>query len=168
MKNISLREAKEFISYDPETGIFTRIKNSSNVKCGDRADTVDGKLGYRKVKLKGQNFKAHRIAILFITGEMPIGPVDHINGDRSDNRALNLRSCTDAGNAHNAKLRSDNTSGYKGVSFHKQSGKWTARIMHNRVHINIGSYETPDLAYAAYCEKANELHGEFACLGVRA
>lgn len=119
---------------------------------------------YRTVKIDYVRYKAHRLAFQYVYGREPNGYIDHINGDPSDNRISNLRECDALENAHNAKRRSDNTSGYKGVSWHKQLRKWTARIMVDKKHINIGVFDTAEKAYAAYCKKALELHGEFAKL----
>ncbi len=163
MKSITTEELKRIVAYDPETGVFTRlIDSATNAKAGSRADSVDGRGGYRKVKMNRISYKAHRLAFQYMTGREPAGCIDHINGDPSDNRFANLRESTLNGNAHNAKKRKDNTSGFKGVSWHKGVGKWTARIMVNNKHLNLGVFATPEAAYQAYCKAANDLHGEFA------
>jgi len=86
--------------------------------------------------------------------------VDHINGDTLDNRKENLRICTPSENIRNSKRRSTNTSGFKGVNF--QCGKWMARIMIHQKRYNLGLFDTPEEAHKAYCDKAKELHGEYA------
>lgn len=88
--------------------------------------------------------------------------VDHVNGDGLDNRRSNLRLATHGQNMANSKMRSNNTSGFKGVSLDRQSGKWRAQIQHNKKRILLGCFDDPELAHKAYCEAAIKYHGEFA------
>ncbi len=90
--------------------------------------------------------------------------VDHKNCNPLDNRRENLRIATRAQNLRNCRKRSDNTSGYKGVSWHKASKKWAAYIHVSCKKINLGLYLTPQEAHAAYSMAAEHLHGEFARL----
>lgn len=88
--------------------------------------------------------------------------VDHINGDKIDNRKCNLRIVTNSQNSQNRGARSDNTSGYKGVR--SQRGKWRAEIKVNYQTINLGCYSTKEQAARAYDEAARKYFGEFARL----
>lgn len=90
--------------------------------------------------------------------------IDHKNTDSLDNRRENLRSATRLQNGANRNLQINNTSGYKGVYFHKQNGKWIARIKEFGRNINLGSYKTPEEAAIEYNNAAKRLYGEFACL----
>jgi hypothetical protein len=85
--------------------------------------------------------------------------VDHINSNSFDNRRVNLRLCDHTRNCQNSILRSDNVSGFKGVS--RYGEKWQAHITSYGIHIMIGVYDTPELASKAYAAKAKELHGEY-------
>ena len=87
--------------------------------------------------------------------------VDHIDGDGLNNRRNNLRLATNAQNQFNQRMRSDNKSGYRGVSFRKSDGTWTAQIKANGRRHYLGIYKTPEEAHAAYCKASAELHGEF-------
>jgi hypothetical protein len=114
---------------------------------------------------KRHRFDAHRLAYLWVYGNVP-NQIDHINGNKSDNRINNLRSCTDSENRRNSKKRKDNTSGYKGVSYFKKREKWNSRIgiiLENgsRRYKNLGYFNTKEEAYSAYCEAANLYHKEF-------
>jgi hypothetical protein len=92
--------------------------------------------------------------------------VDHINGDILDNRRENLRLATHAENIRNIGMKSHNTSGYKGVSWREDKGKWMAKITYNWRQIYLGLYDSKEEAALAYNKKALELHGEFAKLNV--
>jgi hypothetical protein len=120
--------------------------------------------GYLYVKFFKKNQYVHRLIFLFHHGYLP-KYVDHINGNKIDNRIENLRDVTHCQNMMNIKKYSLNTSGYKGVSFHKRSQKWVAQIKFNKKHLYLGLFDQPEKAYEAYCYKAKELHGEYANLG---
>lgn len=90
--------------------------------------------------------------------------VDHINGNGLDNRRANLRIATPAQNARNARMRRNNTSGFKGVRLHKPSGKWVAEIKVNNTTKSLGAYEAAAEAHAAYARASAELHQEFGRL----
>lgn len=94
---------------------------------------------------------------------LPTELVDHINGNTLDNRKINLRIATRQENAFNARVsRSNNYSGYKGVSWFANRKKWVAQVTHNYKHITIGYYDTPEQAAIAYNERAKQLFGAFA------
>ncbi len=106
-------------------------------------------------------FLMHR----WVMGFPPSGvDVDHINGNGLDNRRCNLRLATRSQNLANAAIPRHNSSGYKGVSA-TRNGKWLARIRKDRVQRNLGIFDTPEEAHAAYCEAAVSLYGEFANFG---
>jgi hypothetical protein len=89
---------------------------------------------------------------------------DHINGDGLDNRKQNLRICTTAENGRNRGKSKNNTSGFKGVSWHKNRKIWYVHIRHNKKLMHIGSFKDKEEAARAYDRKAIELHGKFAKL----
>lgn len=90
--------------------------------------------------------------------------VDHINHDTLDNRRANLRAATVAQNGQNTRTPKNNKTGYKGVSWDKENNKFLVVIRHNGKHMHVGRRNTAEAAYALYCETAQRLHGEFACL----
>lgn len=106
----------------------------------------------------------HRVILERIEGRPLVKTelTDHINGDKLDNRRANLRISTYSQNQHNQGRRNDNKSGYKGVYWHSRRMKWIAQIGLNGHIKRIGQFDTPELAYAAYCQVAAELHGKFA------
>lgn len=91
--------------------------------------------------------------------------IDHINTDGLDNRRANLRIATTSENQRNRGATRLNTSGFKGVSFIKCSGKWRSEIKVNKKTIYLGQHATPETAYAAYCKAAKSMHAEFANYG---
>lgn len=92
--------------------------------------------------------------------------VDHINGDGLDNRRENLRICTHAENTRNKRMLGANTSGFKGVSWHKGDRKFRAQITVNKRKIHLGNFDDAEMAHEMYCLAADMLHGEFANHGV--
>lgn len=101
----------------------------------------------------------HRL-ICAVTSDKP--HVDHINGDTSDCRRANLRACTRHENLRNQKIRSDSKTGFKGVGFHKQSGKYRARARAGGTILDHGLFDTPEAAFAAAVRRRDQLHGEFS------
>ena len=87
--------------------------------------------------------------------------IDHINGDRSDDRIENLRLATRQQQQWNIQATASNTSGYKGVSYYKRTGKWRAYIQVNNKQKSLGYFCTKENAYLAYTEAAKQLHGKF-------
>ena len=152
---------KERLEYDPETGVFTWLGDFNAKRVGRRAGTTIGSKGYRTITIKKRRYYEHRIAWYMMTGEDPTGfEIDHINGDKSDNRFCNLRLATSQTNKANCGLSKNNSSGFKGV--HRFRGKWIASITHNQMLIHLGVHECPRKAAAAYDAKAVELFGEYA------
>jgi len=113
---------------------------------------------YVRSRINGEIFYLHQ----FLMGTRD--GVDHRDGVVLDNRRGNLRCCTQGENTCNQKRRKDNTSGYKGVGFHKATQKWRCRVQYQHREITIGYYGTPQEAALAYNAKAKLLHGEFARL----
>ena len=152
----------EYLSYDPDSGVFTRKLTQRRWKAGTViAGRPDGH-GYRVIGIDGQSFRAHRLAWFYTTGQWPPNDIDHINGIRDDNRWCNLRPATRAQNLRNSSAKPNKT-GFKGV--HKHGHRYRAAIRLNYKHIRLGSFETPEAAHEAYCRAAIRLHGQFANTG---
>ena len=114
---------------------------------------------YYAVRHADGNHKAHIYMHREVAG---IIKPDHKNRNTLDNRRDNVRPASSAQNMQNTKKPVTNKSGYKGVSWHKATGKWTAQISVNGKKVYLGLFPTPELAYAAYCKAASEFHGAFA------
>lgn len=163
---ISRAELLEAVRYDPVTGhFFWRKKVSDKTVVGRRAGTI-GQRGVVHISIYSKRYKAHRLAWLYVYGSWPERDIDHIDGDPSNNAAANLRLCTMTQNIANARRRSDNTSGYKGVyksTYGKHRMKpWTAEIRCAGKRHHLGRFRTPEEAHAAYVAAAERLFGEFA------
>lgn len=117
--------------------------------------------GYMYVSINRRPIAVHRVAWAVETGRWPI-EVDHRDTDKSNNRWPNLREATRSQNEMNGPRRTDNTSGFKGVGWHKCKSSWRAYIQKDGRHIHLGYFDTPELASAAYATNAARLFGEFA------
>lgn len=165
-RDFTRAEASQFLSYDPDTGVFSWLVASHGhggaINVGDVAGTI--KDGYRVIILFGRQYRAQHLAWLFMTGEWPPTEVDveHRNRKRADNAWLNLRLATRSQNNMNAGLRSDNRSGHKGVGQRKDTGRWYARVTVDRKVILLGHFKTYDEAVAARKAAEQQHFGEYA------
>lgn len=156
---------REYFSYSPETGELRWKKAKRSINVGDIAgclSSIPGGGHRRIVGFNYQLFHDYRIVWAIVTGKWPTQQIDHINGDPLDNRWCNLREATQSENNWNIRRASNNTSGYKGVSWHSGTKKWTAAIMRNRKSHWLGSFETKGEARQAYIQASKKLHGEFS------
>ena len=163
---ITAEYVRSILAYDPNTGIF-RWKNRSDVSAcaNQRFGKVAGfadKDGYTVIQIWTRRYCAHRLAWLVTTGAWPAKDIDHINGDRRDCRLANLREATRQQNLRNMKLRPNNKSGFKWVSWSKATKSWKAQIRDGNTNLYLGSFKTREEAHATACEAARKLHKEFA------
>lgn len=147
---VSQERLKQLLIYDPISGIWTWgvARKNNQIRVGSLAGRLDKK-GYRAIGIDGKNYYAHRLAFLWMTGNMPEQQVDHINGIKDDNRWSNLREATNRENSQNIDTFRSNTSGYNGVYLNKSAGKWVAHIKDNGKYHYLGLYDTPELANEA-------------------
>jgi hypothetical protein len=157
---------RELFSYNPETGeLLWRPRpgstwgiNSWNAKYpGKRAGTLVN--GYWMVGLPEAGiFLAHRVIWKMVYGSDPQAFLDHINGDRSDNRLANLREATRSDNAQNKPTQRNNTSGFSGVHWVRRCKKWQSRIGIGGKKVVLGLFTSPEEAYQAYLGAKSRLH----------
>lgn len=173
MNKLTRERVCELFNYNSETGEIvhkfrakeTFSKNAHYVRhlafVGMNAGWANSK-GYIDVNVDGKKFKAHRVAWLIENGSLPEYPgfqIDHINGIRTDNRIENLRIVTSSENSKNSGLPVSNTSGVKGVYWHKQSGKWNAKIKIGKTLKCLGLFA--EIEEAAKARKAAELENGY-------
>lgn len=156
---LTVARLKELLEYDPETGVFRSKINRGRAIAGK---VLGGTRGYSQIVIDRRNYKGHHLAWLYVYGEWPSSGLDHINGVVGDNRIANLRLASQQQNVWNKGPSKNNTSGFKGVSLHRGTGKWRATITVNRQQKSLGHFATPEAAYDVYCSKAKEVFGEFA------
>ncbi len=130
---------KELLSYNPDTGIFTRKIDQGNTHAGEIAGHPD-KEGYLLVCIDYVRYKAHRLSFLYMTGAFPVC-VDHINHICDDNRWANIRDVSFSVNQRNRMKSKNNSSGITGVYWKKSIKKWLAQIAIHSKSIHLGYYD---------------------------
>ena len=135
-------------------------------KVGDAAGCIGG-TGYRRIGIGGRYYTEHALVFLMFHGYVP-KEIDHINGDRADNRIENLRAANRSENQCNRGALSSNTSGHPGVSWHKKSSSWAVRLMKNGKTRALGYFKDLELAALVSAEARAKFHGQFAHQSLRA
>jgi hypothetical protein len=156
----------ELLAYDPENGTLAWKARSPvrfpdcarwgqegtaqrwNTRWAGKPAFTNDTRGYRQGEIFGRPYFAHRIIWRMVHGDEP-ADIDHIDGNRSNNRLSNLRAVTRQENLRNARRRSDNSSGVVGVTWDKRKQRWYACIAVSQRTINLGSYRTLEEATAA-------------------
>ncbi|MDN7812084.1 HNH endonuclease [Burkholderia gladioli] len=177
MRELPIDYLRECLDYDPQSGNLTwRVRPESHFSTKSVAQRFNslyaGKIaggrvanGYLMLPFKDETGKrvlvyAHRIAFALHHGKFPLAEVDHINGDRVDNRASNLREATRIKNAANSVFDVDNMRGVR----RRSENCWTAQMSFQGRNVYLGSYSTEAEAHAAFCGAAILARREFAKL----
>lgn len=156
--DITLEELRKFAHYDPSTDTWTRITSPGNKRpdlAGKPITTKDN--GYLRAVIGAKSFRLHRLVWLWHHGVLPTLHIDHIDGNRANNRIENLREASRSINAQNQRERhSHNTSGFLGV--HAFRDKFMARISLGGKRHFLGYHDTAEAAYAAYLDAKRRMH----------
>lgn len=146
---------KDLIDYNPETGQITR-KAGKFTKQVRQTGLSKRTNGYLTLSVDKKLFAAHRLAWFYVYGTWP-AEIDHIDGDRTNNRIANLRPATRSQNNANGKIRKDNTSGHKGVAWDASKRKWVVHVGKKQ----IGRFVSKEAAIKARLAAAERQFGEF-------
>jgi hypothetical protein len=159
---ITQSELKDVLNYDQDTGIFTwKKRTGSRAAVGNIAGSLR-KDEYSRIEISKKKYLSHRLAWLYIYGKFPNDDIDHINGNKSDNRIINLREATCNQNNCNRNIQKNNKSGVKGIYKHNQYEKWVAAIRINKKRIYLGVFDNLELAKLVISKARNEYHKEYA------
>lgn len=162
MSRVDASQLRELFAYDPSTGAIHWKDGGAGRNTEKPAGSPNGD-GYISIRFGGKNYRAHRVVWAIHFGDVPPGmQVDHINGNRSDNRVENLRLATNKQNSINSHVPVRTLSGFRGVYRRPNENKWRAQIKDGLKSVTLGYFHTPEEAHAAFCKAAVELHGEFA------
>lgn len=153
---LTLTRLKSLLNYDEVRGIFTWAN-------GAVAGSLHFK-GYRRITIDRKEYLEHRLAWFYSYGSWPVDQIDHINGNKADNRLSNLRPASRFENGRNRPRLKNNKAGHKGVSWHKGNKRWRAQITRNHQDYFLGYFNSAQDAADAYNRAALEYHGEFAML----
>lgn len=155
---MTAEELRVFLDYCPDTGVFRWRVSGGGMRAGDVAGGRHPH-GYVMINVRGGRFLAHRMAILFVTGEWPHEHVDHLNGIPNDNRISNLRCVSrELNNQNQRRAHSDSISGLLGVSWAPHVKRWYARIWVEGHHHHLGYFDTKESAHDAYVSAKRLLH----------
>ena len=158
----SLEVLNRLLNYDPYTGdLIWKNRVNRRVFPGSIAGCVNS-LKYRTVGIGRRRYYAHRIAWFMLKGTQPQRGIDHINGDRSDNRISNLRESSSSENSYNRIPITVNSSGYKGVHRHSLCKKFYGKVCKNYKQHHTKLFDTAGEASVAVKLLRERLHGEFA------
>lgn len=162
-EELTQKRLRELLYYESTSGNFLWVAKSSPksnyIKIGDIAGSRDN--GCIRIKVHKKSYLAHRLVWLYVYGKFPEKLLDHVDGNRSNNKVDNLREATSAQNTLNQRLRVSNTSGFKGVSKQGEVDKWRAYCSVNGEIIYLWLYDTPEEAGHIREEFAKKNHGEF-------
>lgn len=160
MNSLTSERVRHVLSYDKTTGVFTWLNPPRT--CPRKKGAVTGSHGingYLHIRVDGVACLAHRLAWLYVHGAWPSSKLDHINGQRHDNRIVNLRLASDEVNAQNLRApQRNNKSGFLGVCLCKQTGRWMAQITADGRSRKLGRFDTPQIAHQVYLSAKRELH----------
>lgn len=153
-------ELKILLDYNHLNGEFKWKNHKRKWMNGKKAGCISV-FGYWLIGVNSKSYKAHRLAWVYYYGNPPSGQLDHINGNRSDNRICNLREATTSQNTINS-VSTRNTSGLKGAIWHKRNNKYISNIKVNGKSIHLGYFKTAEEAHEAYKSASLKYHGEFS------
>jgi len=158
--NNLLNRLRELLAYDASTGEFTwKVNHNSRARAGARAGTVY-RNGYRVIGVDGRYYGEHRLAWMWVHGTLPNFQIDHINGERADNRIANLRDVKASVNSQNQRRAHSDKRSCRliGATWDKWSGRWKAQVISGGRTVFARYFDSAEAAHAAYVEAKRKLH----------
>lgn len=156
--DLTCEQLRAALDYNAETGEFRWKIKRYRSEIGSVAGGLHGG-GYASIGLYGGRYAAHRLAWLYVHGNWPIGQIDHLNGDRSDNRLCNLRDVSQQTNLQNRRIvRKDSVTGILGAYVDRRTGRFNSKIMVDGKYIWLGGFATAEEANAAFIEAKRKHH----------
>lgn len=163
MIELTQKRLRELLRYNANTGEFTNRVARGGIKAGAVAGHTH-RDGYVRISVDGRDYKAHRLAWIYVHGVPPVADIDHRDGNRGNNSIDNLRDVPRAVNTQNRHgARKDSTCGYLGVG--RSGPKWRASIQLDGHKRYLGTFPSPELAHAAYLAAKRALHVGFVGQG---
>ena len=157
---LTQKEVRDYFDY-VDGVLYWKVQKSNVVKVGQPAGSLDKKTGYYRIHINSKLHQKHRVIFLYHHGYLPKF-VDHIDNNKLNNKIENLREATKSQNCMNQKVSTRNTTGIKGVMWHKRAKKWYVQIRVNSKCHSFGYYDDKELAELVAIEATNKLHKEFS------
>ena len=158
---LTQEKLKSVLEYDPLFGDWKWLQTLANRATKGSSAGYINNVGYRMITIQGKVYQSSRLAFLYQNGKMPDSWIDHIDGNRSNDRWDNLREATPSQNQFNRSIQKNNTSGAKGVSWDDRKKKWKSRIWTGRKCIHLGYFGDKEDAVAARVKAEVIYHGEY-------
>jgi len=161
---ITQERLKELFTYAPDGNLIWKVQKAKRTKIGSIAGWVNIDVHsqkYMNIEIDGKSYKLHRIIFMYHYGFVP-KRIDHIDGNRMNNKIENLREATASQNAMNSSVRKNSKSGFKNVFLDKVSGKWRVQLKINGKNYSFGSYKDLELADLVAQEARSKYYGAFA------
>jgi len=158
VKNLTAAKVRHLLDYNGDTGKFVWLRSAGKAVAGAEAGCIRDD-GYVSICVDGTHVLAHRLAMLLFFGQWPKNDVDHLNGDRADNRILNLRPASVQVNRQNVRAaKAGSASGLLGAYFDARNGRWYSNIRAGGKRVPLGRFDSAQHAHEAYIAAKRRLH----------
>lgn len=156
---LTQKRLHELCAYDAKTGALTWRASKGAAKAGRPVGGTHRVKGYGEAMIDGVGYQTHRLIWFYVHAAWPKGEIDHINGNRDDNRIANLRDVSTTLNRQNLRAaHRRKKGGLLGAHYNKKSRRWMAAICINYKQIHLGGFDTAEQAHAAYVAAKRKLH----------
>ena len=154
---VSIERLREIINYDPDTGVVTWAKSRRSAPAGKVAGCLDKRCGYVSIRIDFKQYLMHRLIWFYVYGVFPEHQIDHIDGDKSNNRLANLREATISQNSQNRR-RGQGRSKLLGAHWLGDVKRWRSSIGIAGKNFYLGIFDTPEEAHECYKNAKRKMH----------